>query len=150
MAFDNGLQLGTQSCLTTTDADAVVSLSRLGSAERLFADHPERQVEFWLVDSDDPATHNDLAATLIDAADVVAELRSQGHHVLLHCVHAHHRTPSVALVYAVKYRWLTTDAAAEQIRRALGVTAIDGLLWQTALEVARAIEAPRASAPATA
>ncbi|CAM3486068.1 hypothetical protein GCM10009762_10760 [Dermacoccus barathri] len=61
-----------------------------------------------------------------------------------------HRTPSVALVYAVKYRWLTTDAAAEQIRRALGVTSIDGLLWQTALEVACAIEAPRASAPATA
>ncbi|CAM3020647.1 MULTISPECIES: ADP-ribosylglycohydrolase family protein [Dermacoccus] len=100
VAFDGGLRLGTQSCLTTTDADAVVSLSRIGSAERLFADYPERHVEFWLVDSDDPATHNDLAATLIDAADVVAELRSQGHHVLLHCVHAHHRTPSVALVYA--------------------------------------------------
>lgn len=150
VAFDGGLRLGTQSCLTTTDADAVVSLSRIGSAERLFADHPERHVEFWLVDSDDPATHNDLAATLIDAADVVAELRSQGHSALLRCAHAHHRTTSDALVYAVKYRWLTTDAAAEQIRRALGVTAIDGLLWQTALEVARAIEAPRASAPATA
>lgn len=101
--------------------------------------------------ADEPIySRKDLAATLIDAADVVAELRSQGHHVLLHCVHAHHRTPSVALVYAVKYRWLTTDAAAEQIRRALGVTSIDGLLWQTALDVARAIEAPRVTTPATA
>ena len=82
--------------------------------------------------ADEPIySHNDLAATLIDAADVVAELLSQGHHVLLHCVHAHHRTPSVALVYAVKYRWLTTDAAAEQIGpRALGLAAhaVDDLL----------------------
>lgn len=101
--------------------------------------------------ADEPIySHNDLAATLIDAADVVAELRSQGHHVLLLCAHAHHRTTSDALVYAVKYRWLTTDAAAEQIRRALGVTSIDGLLWRTAQEVARAIEPPRVMTPATA
>ena len=50
----------------------------------------------------------------------------------------------------MKYRWLTTDAAAKQIHQALGVTSIDGLLWQTALEVARAIEAPRVTVPATA
>ncbi|CAM3105457.1 MULTISPECIES: dual specificity protein phosphatase family protein [Dermacoccus] len=150
-SFDEGLHLGTQTALAHTQADAVVSLSRIGSQEnretrlRRFGggNHPARHVEYWIVDSDDPSTHNDLAAALNDAADTVAELRAEGHTVFLHCVHAHHRTPSVALLYAVEHCGLTADDAAEQIRATLGVDHIDGLLWNTAMHMAQRITAHR-------
>ena len=87
LPFDTGVLLGSQSRLRDTQADAVVSLSRIGVEDRMFSDAaPENHVEFWLVDSDDRAQHNDLAATLEDAADTLAELRAEGHTVLLHCV----------------------------------------------------------------
>lgn len=150
-SFDEGLHLGTQTALAHTQADAVVSLSRIGSQEnretrlRRFGggNHPARHVEYWIVDSDDPSTHNDLAAALNDAADTVAELRAEGHTVFLHCVHAHHRTPSVALLYAVEHCGLTADDAAEQIRATLGVDHIDGLLWNTAMHMAQRTTASR-------
>ncbi|KNX38853.1 ADP-ribosylglycohydrolase family protein [Luteipulveratus halotolerans] len=130
--FDDGLILGTQADLARTDADAVVSLSRVGLADRSPSRPPENHVECWLVDSDDPAAHNDLACTLADCADAVAELRAEGKTVLLHCVAAQHRTPSVALVYAVRHCGLSVEDASEQIRKALGANEIDGLLWRTA------------------
>lgn len=149
--FDNGLYLGTQTALARTRADAVVSLSRIGSHENLDhhlrrigrAEYPARHLEYWIVDSDDKTTHNDVAGALEDAADVIAELRAEGHTVFLHCVHAHHRTPSVALLYAVKHCGLDADEAAEQICATLGVDHIDGLLWSTAMRAAERITVAR-------
>ena len=125
------LTIGTQAALATTTSTAVVSLSRVGRAE---VRDPERHVQAWLVDSDEPATHNDLAFALHDAADAVQELLNAGETVFLHCVHAHHRTPSVALLHAVKYGGLSVQDAASAIRMELGTNEIGGLLWATALE----------------
>lgn len=144
LPFDTGVLLGSQSRLHDTQADAVVSLSRIGVEDRLFSDAaPENHVEFWLVDSDDRAQHNDLAASLEDAADTLAELRAEGHTVLLHCVHAHHRTPSVALIYGVKHCGLGVDEAEHAILSTLDVPSISGLLWDTASLIARRAQADR-------
>lgn len=128
-----GLTIGTQAALATTAATAVVSLSRVG---RLEVRDPERHVQAWLVDSDDPATHNNLAFALHDAADAVQDLLDAEETVFLHCVHAHHRTPSVALLHAVEYGGLSPQDAPAAIRTALGVKEIGGLLWATALDKA--------------
>lgn len=58
-------------------------------------------------------------------------------------MHAHHRKPSVALLYAVEHCGLTADDAAEQIRATLGIDHIDGLLWNTAMHMAQRTTASR-------
>ena len=80
--------------------------------------------------------HNDLAYALHDAVDATHELLAAGETVFLHCVRAEHRTPSVALLHAVKYGGLEVDEAAPSIRNLLGNNAIGGLLWATAMEEA--------------
>ncbi|WP_170143976.1 dual specificity protein phosphatase family protein [Calidifontibacter indicus] len=94
----------------------------------------EKHVQAWLVDSDDPSSHNDLALGLHDAADALKELLWAGETVFLHCVHAHHRTPSVALLHAMKHGGLSRDEAVAAVRKALDQNNFDGLLWQTALK----------------
>ncbi|MBC9958377.1 ADP-ribosylglycohydrolase family protein [Yimella sp. cx-51] len=131
---DDRVVLGTEADLAHRDelgCTAVVSLSRVGTAE--MQDH---HVVQWLVDSDDPETHADLPIALHDAADAVVGLVDEGHRVLLHCVRAEHRTPSVALLYAVKHCGVEPAQAADDIRKALKVNRIGGLLWSTAMEEA--------------
>lgn len=128
------MTIGTEAVLATTNASAVVSLSRIGTDER----RPDgRHVEAWLVDSDDSDAHNDLAYALHDAADATQELLAAGETVFLHCVRAEHRTPSVALLHAVKYGRMDVDEAAATIRKLPEHNTIGGLLWATALEEAR-------------
>src|SRR5690606_24650331 len=92
---------------------------------------PRDHAEVWLVDSDDPATHQHLQFVLDEAARTVATLRAKCRRVLLHCVAAHHRTPAVALTY-LRAIGLERAAAADEVTEALGRDAIDGLLWQVA------------------
>lgn len=117
---------------TELGVDAVVSLCRLGMTE--FAPEgirPEDHAEIWLLDSEDPAANQHLGHVLDEAAAAVRQLRHEGRRVLLHCVAAHHRTPSVALRYAVHAGTDPADAA-HQIGTALGSPGITGLLWQRA------------------
>jgi ADP-ribosyl-[dinitrogen reductase] hydrolase len=80
--------------------DAVVSLCRLGVDEvpsgTVAADD---HLEVWLVDDADPAKNPHLDFVLRDAAAAVATLRAEGKTVLLHCVQAQSRTPTVAALY---------------------------------------------------
>ena len=71
---------------------------------------------------------------LFDAADAVRGLRKEGHRVLLHCVAAQQRTPSVAVAYA--------GLLGHDPRRARRVIAdvlpharAWGLLWEAAREL---------------
>lgn len=57
-------------------------------------------VVFRLLDEQDPRANPNLHQVLDDAATTVQTLRRNGHMVLLHCVAAHSRTPSVAIRYA--------------------------------------------------
>jgi ADP-ribosyl-[dinitrogen reductase] hydrolase len=111
--------------------DAVVSLCRLGVDDAdVDGVEPRNHVEIWLVDSENPDDNQNLDFVLDDAAAAVRMFRAEGKRVLLHCVAAHHRTPSVALRYA---ELLGIDAreAAFAIQSALG-SSIGGLLWKIA------------------
>ena len=143
---DPEVLLGTMADLRRVDelgVDAVVSLCRVGSRELArtrvaAADH----VESWLVDSDDPAENAHLDFVLDDAAEAVRLLRSERKRVLLHCVAAQHRTPAVAVRYAVRLGHEPTQAA-EAVAKALPTTEPTGLLWRTAVEPHRSASEAR-------
>ena len=101
---DDGVLLGGIDHLARLpqQVEAVVSLCRLGDAqlptERIAAaDH----VEVWLVDTNDPGANPHLEFVLADTAEVLADLRAEGKTVLLHCVQAQSRTPTVAALHSV-------------------------------------------------
>lgn len=84
------------------DIDAVVSLCRMGRTQvpRFPAvDH----VEVWLLDSSDESANPNLHFIFADAADAIAALRAEGKTVLLHCVAAQSRTPTIAAAYAIRH-----------------------------------------------
>ena len=113
----------------------MVSLSRVGGPDLAAAGvAPGKHAEVWLIDSDDPDANAHLAWTLTDAAHTIATLRDQGERVLLHCVHAQHRTPAVALAYS-RLRG-AAPGASRRIEKAVGHP-VDGLLWHTATQVTR-------------
>ncbi|MGN6636551.1 MAG: ADP-ribosylglycohydrolase family protein [Oryzihumus sp.] len=133
---DAGVLLGTLADLGRTaelGVDAVVSLCRLGTAEAPAADVQARDhLEVWLVDSNLPADNAHLDFVLDDAAAAVELLRVECKRVLLHCVHAEQRTPSVALRYAVR-QGADAREAARAIQTVLPSTRGYGRLWEAAL-----------------
>jgi hypothetical protein len=135
---DPEVLLGTFADLARTEelgVDAVVSLCRLGTREFTPGGiSPTDHVEVWVVDSDDPAKNQHLAWVLDEAARAVTQLRSEGRRVLLHCVAAHHRTPSVALRYLLA-RGLSPESAVAEVESALGRRVNGGLLWKEAQHV---------------
>jgi ADP-ribosyl-[dinitrogen reductase] hydrolase len=96
--------------------DAVVSLCRLADA-----DVPQRipHIEVRLIDSAVPDENPHLDYVLLDTARVVEQLRGEGRTVLLHCVGAYSRTPTVAAFYGARLRGISTDEALRDIRAAL-------------------------------
>jgi ADP-ribosylglycohydrolase len=98
------------------DVDAVVSLCRVGTVQVSPALR-DSHVDFRLLDTvaeDNP----NLAFVLDDAARAVARLRGEGKTVLLHCVAAQSRTPSVAIRYSM-LRGVPFERAVADVRRAL-------------------------------
>lgn len=91
---DPGVLLGDAGAVPLGGYDAVVSLCRMGS-ETLGVEH----IEFWLIDSE--GTNANLEFVINDAARTVKALRAGGKTVLLHCVEAKSRTPSVAGRYSL-------------------------------------------------
>ena len=98
--YDDGVWLADASALDDLpdDVTAVVSLCLVGRDQvRPDVEH----VGFRLIDHADPAVNPNLDFVLADAARTVAALRDEGHVVLLHCVAAHSRTPTVGIAYAM-------------------------------------------------
>ncbi|WP_200959285.1 dual specificity protein phosphatase family protein [Yonghaparkia sp. Soil809] len=93
-------------------------------------------MEVWLIDSDLPAQNPNLELVLADAADAVAALRSEGKRVLLHCVQAQSRTPTVAALYAARHLGADFDAALAAVREALSDAAPQHALLTAARAVA--------------
>lgn len=106
--------------------DAVVSLCRLGTDEvpaqrpggagRI---DPGDHLEVWLIDSHNPDANPNLGLVLLDAADTVAALRTEGRQVLIHCVQARSRTPAVGALYAARHRGQPFDQALSDIEGVL-------------------------------
>jgi len=120
---DDGVLLGDVAAAEALPAgvDAVVSLCRLGTA---LAPVPgiaaQDHVEMWLIDQGDRRYNPHLEFVLHDAVAVLAELRSQGRTVLLHCVAAQSRTPTVAALYGARVTGMPATEALAEVRGALG------------------------------
>jgi ADP-ribosyl-[dinitrogen reductase] hydrolase len=96
---DEGVWLGAAPVLDRLPADvtAVVSLCPVGRSQvPLGVVH----VGFRLLDNALPRNNPHLDFVIDDAARTVQALREEGHTVLVHCVAAHSRTPTVAIRYA--------------------------------------------------
>lgn len=98
--YDEGVWLGDASALDDLpeEVTAVVSLCLVGREQiRPDVEH----VGYRLIDHADPAINPNLDFMLADAARTIAALRDEGHHVLVHCVAAQSRTPTVGVAYAM-------------------------------------------------
>ncbi|MFZ4079381.1 MAG: ADP-ribosylglycohydrolase family protein [Microbacteriaceae bacterium] len=117
---DDGVWLGSMDILDHLPADvtAVVSICRTGT-QQVPAENSavSRRVEFWLVDDVD--ANIDATTVVVDAADTVARLRSEGHVVFLHCVAAHSRTPTIAAAYSARHLGRDCMTAHEEVRAVL-------------------------------
>ena len=98
--YDDGVHLAGATVLDALPerADAVVSLCLTGRAQ--VPSHVEH-INFRLMDEPDPAQNPNLDYVIVDAARTIARLRDEGKRVVLHCVAAHSRTPTVGIAYAM-------------------------------------------------
>lgn len=98
--YDDGVLLADATALDAlpADVDAVVSLCLTGRAQ---VPAGVEHINFRLMDVADPAENPNLDFALLDAARTVAALRAEGNKVVLHCVAAQSRTPTVAIAYAL-------------------------------------------------
>jgi len=114
--------------------DAVVSLCRVGSDDLAgLGVRPESHVEVRLIDQGWDANPN-LRVVMEDAADVIREFRGKGLRVLLHCVAAQSRTPTVAALYAVRHLGIAPDVAIAEVCAALPAASPNPALRQVVLE----------------
>jgi hypothetical protein len=118
---DDGVWLGGVGSLKRTETlgiDAVVSLCRLGKTDLPtipVSDH----ASFWVIDSPDPSDNADAAFVLAEAAAAVEQFRSEGKTVLLHCVRAESRTPTVAALYGAALLGIHIEEALADVRQVL-------------------------------
>ncbi len=115
---DDGVWIGGIDALRTraVPVDTVVSLCRVAPEER----HPTAEsFDIRLIDREETGENPHLAFVLFDTAKLVRQLRSEGKSVLLHCVKAESRTPTVAALYGMQIRNITAERALADIGAAL-------------------------------
>lgn len=114
---DRGVYLGGIGALDNLpgDVDAVVSLCRVGRKQVPDSIAREDRVSVWLVDSDEPDDNQYVDFVLSEAADMIARMRDEGKTVLLHCVQAHSRTPTVGALYAARHLGVPIDDALREV-----------------------------------
>jgi ADP-ribosylglycohydrolase len=137
---DDGVWLGGVGSLgraAELGVDAVVSLCRLGTLD-VPGVAPEDHATFWVIDSSFEDDNADAAFVLQDAAAAVERYRAEGKTVLLHCVRAESRTPTVAALYGAKVAGKTPLEALEDVRRVLPGASPNPLFLRQLKEVATA------------
>jgi ADP-ribosyl-[dinitrogen reductase] hydrolase len=116
--YDDGVVLGGIGVLRRLppDVDAVVSLCRLADA-----DVPQGMphVEVRLIDRVEEDENPHLDFVLLDAVRAVEQLRRDGRTVLVHCVGAYSRTPTVGALYGARLRVVDVDTALADVVRVL-------------------------------
>ena len=98
------------------DVEAVVSLCRLAD-EDMRRDMPH--VEVRLIDRPEVDENPHLDFVLTEAVRAVERLRAEGRTVLLHCVGAYSRTPTVGALYGARLNGISTEEALRDIQAAL-------------------------------
>jgi ADP-ribosylglycohydrolase len=94
--------------LPRIEADAFVSLCRIGRGQRRGREHHE----IWLVDDEQNA---DVAFVLADTADAIEAMRKEVGTVFVHCVRAESRTPTVAAAWLVRHQGYDPEAALTEV-----------------------------------
>jgi ADP-ribosyl-[dinitrogen reductase] hydrolase len=110
---DDGVWLGGVGSLgrvAELGIDAVVSLCRLGTLD-VPAVAAENHATFWVVDSPFEEDNAHAGFVLREAAAAVELYRSEGKTVLLHCVRAESRTPTVAALYGASVAGVSDGGA---------------------------------------
>jgi ADP-ribosyl-[dinitrogen reductase] hydrolase len=99
--YDEGVWLGDIGTLRPLPEgiDAVVSLCRVGEADLPAG---AEQLDVRLIDQPGGNQHVDFV--LLDTVRVVEQLRQDGKTVLIHCVQAQSRTPTIAALYGARLR----------------------------------------------
>jgi len=117
--YDEQLWIGGVGALATLPArvDAVVSLCRT-SVDDVPTGGVE-QVEIRLIDKAGEEENPNLGFVLHDTVALLEHLRQQGRTVLLHCVQAQSRTPTVAALYGARRNNVTTTQALHDIQHVL-------------------------------
>lgn len=118
---DDGVWLGGAGSLQRVaelGIDAVVSLCRLGTLD-VPGVAPENHATFWVVDSAVEGDNAHAAFVLQEAAAAVERYRAEGKTVLLHCVRAESRTPTVAALYGARVGGVSPLEALADLQRVL-------------------------------
>ena len=98
------------------DVDAVVSLCRLADDD---VPHGMPHIEVRLIDRVDTDENPHLDYVLLDAVRAVEKLRAEGRTVLVHCVGAYSRTPTLAALYGARLRNTGVDEVLRDIKAVL-------------------------------
>ncbi|MFH5880249.1 ADP-ribosylglycohydrolase family protein [Arthrobacter sp. NA-172] len=118
---DDGVWLGGVGSLgrvSELGINAVVSLCRLGTNDVpsvAAADH----ATFWVIDSAAASDNSQPDFVLKEAAATIEGFRAEGKTVLLHCVRAESRTPTVAALYGARVAGVSPLEALEDLRQVL-------------------------------
>lgn len=115
---DDGVWLGNVTTLRTlpTGVDAVVSLCRVNDDD-LPVD--VEQIDIRLIDIEGPDANPNLDFVLTDTVRLIEQLRSEGCTVLLHCVAAQSRTPTVAALYGARKQDVSGNTALRDVTSVL-------------------------------
>ena len=108
----DGVLWGDVAGLAHAEAEAFVSLCRIGPGQRRGKEHHE----VWLQDN---SSNADPAFVLSDAADAIERLRLEVGTVFVHCVRSESRTPTVAAAWLIRHRGLDADEAINLVRQSL-------------------------------
>ncbi|MEA3549245.1 ADP-ribosylglycohydrolase family protein [Pseudarthrobacter sp. C1] len=133
---DDGVWLGGVGSLQRVaelGIDAVVSLCRLGTLD-VPGVEPENHATFWVVDSSVEGDNAHVAFVLGEAAAAVERYRAEGKTLLLHCVRAESRTPTVAALYGARLSQISPLEALEDVRRVLPSARPNPLFMQVLTE----------------
>ena len=115
---DEGVWLGDVATLGTLPpgVDAVVSLCRVQENELPLG---VEQIDIRLIDIVGPDANPNLCFVLTDTVRLIEQLRSEGRTVLLHCVPARSRTPTVAALYGARKQGISGKAALREVASVL-------------------------------
>ncbi|WP_458317225.1 ADP-ribosylglycohydrolase family protein [Mycolicibacterium brisbanense] len=115
---DPNVLLGSVNALRRSPAevDAVVSLCRITESD-VPKDIPH--VEVRLIDSVEHDENPHLDFVLREAVQAIEDLRAHGRTVLLHCVEAYSRTPTVAALYGARRLGIDIDDALHDVLEVL-------------------------------
>jgi len=115
---DEGVWLGNVTALAEfpSGVDTVISLCRLGNQD---IPHGVEQIDVRLIDDIWPDANPNLDFVLTDTVRLIEVLRKEGRTILLHCVAAQSRTPTVAALYGARQRSISGLRALREVAAVL-------------------------------